>query len=146
MNTFSLKVIASDKVFFDGKCGIIIVPALDGEQAIMSHHEDMVIATREGEVRFKEKEEDDWTKAVVGVGCVYISHNRVIMLVDTAERPEDIDRVRAEAALERAQEQLRILKRFYRNDRKITISELHTFANITGLILLLFTYILRITT
>ena len=46
MNTFSLKVIASDKVFFDGKCGIIIVPALDGEQAIMSHHEDMVIATR----------------------------------------------------------------------------------------------------
>ena len=58
MNTFSLKVIASDKVFFDGKCGIIIVPALDGEQAIMSHH-------------------------------------------------EDIDRVRAEAALERAKEQLR---------------------------------------
>lgn len=35
-----------------------------------------------------------------------------------------------------------ILKRFYRNDRKITISELHTFANITGLILLLFTNIL----
>jgi F-type H+-transporting ATPase subunit epsilon len=51
--------------------------------------------------------DDDWTKAVVGVGCVYISHNRVIMLVDTAERPEDIDRVRAEAALERAKEQLR---------------------------------------
>ena len=51
MNTFSLKVIASDKVFFDGKCGIIIVPDLDGEQAIMSHHEDMVIATKEGEVR-----------------------------------------------------------------------------------------------
>ena len=107
MNTFSLKVIASDKVFFDGKCGIIIVPALNGEQAIMSHHEDMVIATKEGEVRFKEKEDDDWTKVVVGVGFVYISHNRVIMLVDTAERPEDIDRVRAEAALERAKEQLR---------------------------------------
>ena len=102
MNTFSLKVIASDKVFFDGKCGIIIVPALD-----LSHHEDMVIATKEGEVRFKEKEDDDWTKVVVGVGFVYISHNRVIMLVDTAERPEDIDRVRAEAALERAKEQLR---------------------------------------
>ena len=106
MNTFSLKVIASDKVFFDGKCGIIIVPALDGEQAIMSHHEDMVIATKEGEVRFKEKEDDDWTKAVVGVGCVYISHNRVIMLVDTAERPEDIDKNRAEAARIRAEERL----------------------------------------
>ena len=38
MNTFSLKVIASDKVFFDGKCGIIIVPALDGEQALSLIH------------------------------------------------------------------------------------------------------------
>ena len=107
MNTFSLKIIASDKVFFDGKCGIVIVPALDGEQAIMSHHEDMVIATKEGEVRFREREEDEWTRAVVGLGFVHIAHNRVTMLVDTAERPEDIDRVRAEAALERAREQLR---------------------------------------
>ena len=107
MNTFSLKIIASDKVFFDGKCGIVIVPALDGEQAIMSHHEDMVIATKEGEVRFREREEDEWSHAVVGVGFVHIAHNRVTMLVDTAERPEDIDRVRAEAALERAKEQLR---------------------------------------
>ena len=55
----------------------------------------------------RDREDDDCTKVVVGVGFVYISHNRVIMLVDTAERPEDIDRVRAEAALERAKEQLR---------------------------------------
>ena len=106
-NTFYLKVISANRVFYSGRCRSLIVPEYDGQKEILAHHEDMVIATREGEVRFKEKEEDDWTKAVVGVGCVYISHNRVIMLVDTAERPEDIDRVRAEAALERAQEQLR---------------------------------------
>ena len=107
MNTFNLKIIASDKVFYSGKCGIIVVPALDGEIAIMSHHEDMVIATKEGEVRFKEKEEEDYPRAVVGIGFVHIANNRVTMLVDTAERPEDIDRVRAEQALERAKEQLR---------------------------------------
>ena len=107
MNTFSLKIIASDKVFYDGKCGIVIVPALDGEQAIMAHHEDMVIATRVGEVRFKEQEQDDWKKAVVGIGFVHIAYNRVTMLVDTAERPEDIDEVRARQAMERAEEQLR---------------------------------------
>lgn len=107
MNTFSLKIIASDKVFYDGKCGIIVVPALDGEQAIMSHHEDMVIAVKEGEVRFREEEEADWHRAVVGIGFVHVANNRVTMLVDTAERPEDIDEVRARQALERAQEQLR---------------------------------------
>ena len=106
-NTFYLKIIAANRVFYSGRCRSLIVPEYDGQKEILAHHEDMVIATKEGEVRFKEKEDDDWTKAVVGVGCVYISHNRVIMLVDTAERPEDIDRVRAEAALERAQEQLR---------------------------------------
>ena len=107
MNTFSLKIIASDKVFYDGRCGIVIVPALDGEQAIMAHHEDMVIATQVGEVRFKEQEQDEWHEAVVGIGFVHIANNRVTMLVDTAERPEDIDEVRARQAKERAEEQLR---------------------------------------
>lgn len=107
-STFSLKIIASDKVFYDGRCHIIIVPGLDGEHAIMAHHENMVIATEVGEVRFQTEEGDaEWVKAVVGVGFAHVANNRVTMLVDTAERPEDIDEVRARQALERAQEQLR---------------------------------------
>ena len=107
MNSFSLKIIASDKVFYDGKCQILIVPALDGEQAIMAHHEDMVIAVQVGEARFRADEDEEWQSVVVGIGFVHIANNRVTMLVDTAERPEDIDEVRARQALERAEEQLR---------------------------------------
>ena len=107
MNTFSLKVIATDKVFYDGKCVDLIVPALDGSREILAHHENMVIATKEGEVRCKTSEDSDWKVAVVGVGFVHIANNRVTMLVDTAERPEDIDAVRAQQAYERAVEQLR---------------------------------------
>ena len=107
MNTFSLKVIATDKVFYDGKCTALIIPALDGEREILAHHENMVIDTKEGEVRCRTDESSDWKKAVVGVGFVHIANNRVTMLVDTAERPEDIDAVRAKQAYERAVEQLR---------------------------------------
>ena len=107
MNTFSLKVIATDKVFYDGKCTALIIPALYGEREILAHHENMVIATKEGEVRCRTDESSDWKKAVVGVGFVHIANNRVTMLVDTAERPEDIDAVRAKQAYERAVEQLR---------------------------------------
>lgn len=107
MNTFSLKIIASDKVFYDGECGIVIVPGLDGELAIMAHHENMVIATQVGELRFRVEENGEWHKAVVGIGFAHVANNCVTMLVDTAERPEDIDEVRARQALERAQEQLR---------------------------------------
>ena len=74
-NTFYLKIISANRVFFSGRCRSLIVPEYDGQKEILAHHEDMVIATKEGEVRFKEKEDDDWTKVVVGVGFVYISHN-----------------------------------------------------------------------
>lgn len=116
MNTFGLKIIASDKVFYDGRCGIIIVPGLDGEVAVMAHHANMVIATKVGEVRFRTTENEEWRQAIVGIGFVHIANNRVTMLVDTAERPEDIDEVRARQALERAQEQLR---------QKLSIQEYH---------------------
>ena len=107
MSDFSLRIIAADKTFFDGRCHTIIVPAIDGGQQIMSHHESMVIATKAGEIRFKETEKSKWQTAVVGVGFVHIANNRVIMLVDTAERPEDIDAERAKRAMEQAKEELR---------------------------------------
>lgn len=107
MRTFSLKIIASDKVFYDGRCEILIVPALDGEVAVMSHHENMVIATKEGELRFRTEKDGDWHRAVAGIGFAHIANNRVTVLVDTAERPEDIDELRAKQAYERASEQLR---------------------------------------
>lgn len=106
MNTFGLKIIATNKVFYDGRCSMLVVPGLDGEVAVMAHHETMVVATRVGEIRFQ-TEDGEWRKAVVGIGFVHIANNRVTMIVDTAERPEDIDALRAREALERAQEQLR---------------------------------------
>jgi F-type H+-transporting ATPase subunit epsilon len=107
VHAFHLDIIASNKVFFKGACHAIIIPALDGEIEIMAHHEDMVVATREGELRFQEVHGGEWQKAVVGVGFGHIANNQMTVLVDTAERPEDIDAVRAEQAKLRAEEQLR---------------------------------------
>lgn len=106
VSTFSLKVIASDKVFFEGRCQSLVVPAHDGEKGILPHHEEMVMAVREGTVRIR-LEDGAILYAVIGIGFVHVANNRVILLVDTAERPEDIDRKRAEEAKERAEEQLR---------------------------------------
>lgn len=103
---FSLKIVASDHIFYDGKANCLIVPAIDGEQAIMAHHEEMLLATKEGSLRFRNKN-DVWQTAVVGVGIVQVANNRAVVLVDSAERPEDIDEKRAQEALERAKEQLR---------------------------------------
>lgn len=106
MAEFHLRVVASDKVFYNGMCEVAIVPGLDGEWAFMAHHDDIVVAVQPGEMRFK-KSDGVWETAIVGSGFAQMANNRAMVLVDTAERPEDIDEVRAQEALERAKEEMR---------------------------------------
>ena len=107
MSSFSLRIIASDHVFYDGSCEILTVPAHDGPASILAHHEAMMMATQEGEVRFRPAGSTEWQEAVVGIGIVQVVNNRALMVVDSAERPEEIDVRRAQEALERAEEQMR---------------------------------------
>lgn len=97
-NTFYLKIISANRVFFSGRCRSLIVPEYDGQKEILAHHEDMVIAIDEGEMRFQPEGTDNWEYAVVGMGFVEIVNNRVTLLVETAERPEEIDVARAREA------------------------------------------------
>lgn len=106
-NSFYLKVISANRIFFSGRCESIVVPEFDGEKEILAHHENMVIAINRGDMRFKPEGENEWQEAVVGMGLVEIMNNRVTLLVETAERPEEIDIARAQEAKERAEEQMR---------------------------------------
>ena len=106
-NSFYLKIIAANRVFYSGRCRSIIVPEYDGQKEILAHHEDMVIAVNDGEMRFQPEGSDNWEYAVVGIGFVEIVNNRGTLLVESAERPEEIDVARAREAKERAEEQMR---------------------------------------
>ena len=53
MKTFSLKVLASDRVFFDGRCQMVILPAMDGQLGVLANHGDMVVALNMGEMRIQ---------------------------------------------------------------------------------------------
>lgn len=106
MQTFWLKIVASNRVFYSGPCQTLVFPALDGEMAILPHHENMVIAVENGEIRIL-TEEGEWIHGVVSTGFVQIINNRVLALVLSAEHPDEIDVRRAEEAKERAEEQLR---------------------------------------
>lgn len=106
MDTFGLKIIASDKVFYEGRCRNLIIPAPDGEVGLLPHHENMVIAIEVGIARM-EVDAGKWNEIAVGTGFAEIVNNRVTLLVDTAEKPEDIDVRRAQEQKERAEEQMR---------------------------------------
>ena len=83
---------------------MLTVTGLDGEFGIMAHHENMVIATREGEFRFQDKD-GNTQKAIAGQGFVEIDNNNVTFLADTVETQEEMELNKAKAALERAREQ-----------------------------------------
>lgn len=106
MNTFWLKVIASDKIFYEGRCEKLILPTPDGEFGVLAHHENMVVAVEIGELKLK-PEGGEWITAAVSKGFAEIINNRVAILVNAAERPEDIDVKRAQEAKERAEERMR---------------------------------------
>lgn len=103
--TFDLKIVASDRDFFQGNCEMIILPAIDGSHGVLPEHESMVTAIRAGEVRFQV--DGEWNLAALGDGFAQILPDHVVVVVDTAEWPEEIDVNRAEEAKERAEDRLR---------------------------------------
>ncbi len=107
MSKFYVKIISSNRIFYEGFCHCLIIPAVDGEQAIMAHHEETIIAVQNGEMRMQKEEGGEWSYAVLGKGFCMAANNRVTVLADTVERPEEVDVNRAKEALERAQERLR---------------------------------------
>ncbi len=106
MDTFGLKIIASDKVFYEGRCRKLTIPAPDGEMGLLPNHENMVIAIAVG-IAHMEAEEGVWQDIALGQGFAEVVNNRVTLIVDTAERPEDIDVRHAEEQREHAEEQMR---------------------------------------
>ena len=107
MSKFYLKVISSNRIFYEGFCTCLIIPSVDGEKAIMAHHEEVIVAVDNGEMRMQKEEGGEWSYAVLGKGFCMVANNRVSVLADTVERPEEVDANRAKEALERAQERLR---------------------------------------
>ena len=105
MTPFHARILASDTSFFDGSCEFMTVPCTDGAMGILAHHSNMIAAVVPGELRFQPADEPLRT-AAVSSGLVKIEEGEVLLLVDTAERPEDIDANRAKRAADAAKEEL----------------------------------------
>lgn len=100
---FRLRVLASDKPFYEGDCLSITIPTQDGEREILAHHSNTIAALVPGELRGRFPDGPDQTAAVSG-GLIKVEDNEVLVLVDTAERPEEIDANRAKRAEAQARE------------------------------------------
>ncbi len=104
MEKFYLKITSSSGIFYEGECKSLVLPTDDGEYGILANHSSMVVGICIGILRYKI--EDEWKYVVVGQGFSRVVGNTVLVVVDSAERPEDIDENRAKEAKRRAEERL----------------------------------------
>ena len=107
MASFSLKILACDRLFFEGDCDKLRFPAYDGDVEILANHEQLTAQIAIGELRYVATGVSDWQKAVVSGGIVTVDNNVVTVIVYSAEKPEEIDAARARAAKEKAEAELK---------------------------------------
>ena len=90
MSTFTVHILAADKVLYEGECESIIIPTPWGQYGILAHHCKAICAIVAGRLTYRTPGEKE-RYAAVSDGLVKIENNDVFVLVDTAERPEEID-------------------------------------------------------
>lgn len=106
-NTFKLKIVASNKIFFDGECKSLVLPIAEyGLCGFLAKHENTVAPIEFGEMKITDAN-NNVIEAFVGDGFLEFINNEATVVCISAELPEEIDRRRAQEAKERAEEQLR---------------------------------------
>ncbi len=106
MNKFKVKILAADKIFYEGECTSLIIPTTEGEYGILAHHSNMLGAMMPGLLKVKLTDDEDFNIASISNGIFKIENNEVLLLVDSIERPEEIDINRAERDAKIAKEAL----------------------------------------
>lgn len=105
MDTFPVRILAADRTFYDGLCESLTISTSDGEQGILAHHSDMIAAVSPGVLRYRAPGEA-MRIAAVSPGMLKVERGEVLVLVDSAEYPEEIDAARAKREADEAREAL----------------------------------------
>ena len=104
MNSFILNITASSGEFYQGSCESMVLPVKDGVYGVQAGHSPVLVVIHMGMLKFTV--DGETREILVGDGIAEVTPTFVLLLVDSAERPEDIDKNRAEAARIRAEERL----------------------------------------
>jgi F-type H+-transporting ATPase subunit epsilon len=95
------QVVSPERVLYEGEAEMVVCRTTDGEIAFLPGHVPFVGALGIAKVRVILPQQGEVVVAVHG-GFVEVSNDRVTILSDVAELPDQIDVVRAHTAQERA--------------------------------------------
>ena len=103
-NIFKVEIITPARVFYKGESDFIEFTSMSGELGVYKNHIPMTTVLAPGLVTIHNGEEEK--VAAVHAGFAEILGDKVTLLAELAEWPDEIDVSRAESAKERAEERL----------------------------------------
>ena len=105
---------SSEHMVYDGDAESVSLMTTEGSIGILANHSNLIMAVVPGFVEYvpageaaKEAGLSGRQTVVVSDGLLKVENNEVMILVDTAEDPAEIDEARARRAEEKAREDLR---------------------------------------
>ena len=105
-NDFTLKIITPDRLFYNGPVKMVEFDTVEGQVGILQGHIPMTLIVRPGVLTITE--ENGSKEAALHAGFAEVLQNRVTILAEIIEWPEEIDEGRAQEAKERAEERLNL--------------------------------------
>lgn len=104
MGKLHLEVVTPEKVMVSQEVDIVVAPGTIGEFGVLEGHVPFLSGIEPGELRFTSGSQTE--RFLVTTGFSEVSNNKVSVLVDAAEKASEIDSGRAQKAMERAKERL----------------------------------------
>ncbi|MDR1292804.1 MAG: ATP synthase F1 subunit epsilon [Clostridiales Family XIII bacterium] len=100
--SFKLEIVTPESIFYKGDAELVIVRTMDGDEGFMAGHTWACKLLNIGEIWIQEAGQSDFKVAASAHGFVDVK-NEVMVFVDAAEWPGDIDLSRAQNEKERAE-------------------------------------------
>ena len=100
-----LEIVTAESPVFSGEVDAIIAPGTMGQFTVLPHHAALMTMLEPGELCLRVGGQE--TFMAISGGFLEVLDEKVIVLADAAERADEIDSARAEAAMKRAQEAMK---------------------------------------
>ena len=97
----TLEIVTPERVVFNGVVEEVTIPGTEGEFGVLRGHASLLSSVDVGELAFVRDHKK--TRFAVNTGYVEVTASKVTVLVETAERADEIDVERARRARERAE-------------------------------------------
>src|SRR5690349_10589182 len=99
-----LQIVSADRSLVNERVDEVEIPGADGYFGVLPGHTPLLALLGAGELWYRQAQDRHYL--AIAFGFAEIGADRVSILAQLAERPEEIDVARAEAAKKRAEERL----------------------------------------